>query len=299
MIGDVKEAFLRGKRMVDLYETPEDADVFCQIPLAIQNLVVPGLPGEAVVQKYFLDKLAELARVGKEDLPGKVKVLELEAEKETPCLRQWSQNNSLVNPHSIRFVDQLLPHSQREAAPDGGFGVHVDDLIFGGGLFFHLRMCVLFTLFDLGSFSILEEGFRDVYIGRELAVVPFLYDQHTAAAHLSENKSLFDQSKTELPEHALVPAGEAELRLIEERVGFGPSRAPIAYEETKKIPYCPLLAAEKHRMLQPVVYHVGQEVYAEKIKPLEEAEVTQYFEAREKAAGDRWKLRNVKSPLKG
>eukprot|EP00392_Amoebophrya_sp_AT5.2_P018619 g19196.t1 len=169
----------------------------------------------------------------------------------------------------------------------------------GGGLFFHLRLCLIFQTFDLGSFSFLTEGRRDVYIGRELTVVPFLFDQATVRASLDENKSLFEQSKIQLPEHAVITPSDAELRLVKERVGFEPLTEPTEYPETEKVPHCPLTIAEQYTMAHPVVYYMGQTIYAQKIKPLLEEEVTDYFRCREKAAGDRWKLRNIKSPFKG
>eukprot|EP00392_Amoebophrya_sp_AT5.2_P018104 g18569.t1 len=358
MIGDVSEAFLRGKRMIDMYDRPEDVEVYCQIPLCIQQLAVAGVPtlgecreldkalygqpdapyawettlnetasslgfvqsqvdpavwmyywnsserkiaalGEAAVTKYYYDKLADLAKIESTELKARVQCLENGAEQEVPRLRHWAQNTSLVNPNSIRFVDQLLPHHQREFPPSGAYGTHVDDLIHGGDLFFHLRMYVLFSSFALGSFSILEEGRRDVYIGRELTAVPFAFDQVMVKKRLDFNKSMMEQSKLELPDHALAVPSKAELDLVQERVGFGAEQALTDYAETEKIPYCPLVVGAKHRMLQPIVYYMGQDVYASKIKPLLEPEVTTYYRERARAAGNEWLLRSVKSPFKG
>eukprot|EP00392_Amoebophrya_sp_AT5.2_P017466 g17823.t1 len=358
MIGDVSEAFLRGKRMIDMYDRPEDVEIYCQIPTCIQHLAVEGLPifgecreldkalygqpdapaaweitlnetatsigfaqsqvdpalwmyflnafeqgtaaqGERTIDKYYYDKVAELAKIDVGNLKARAQCLEAGAEHKTPRLRHWAQNTSLVNPNSIRLVDQLLPHSQREVPPTGAYGTHVDDILHGGDKFFHLRMFVLFSNFSLGSFSILEEGCRDVYIGRELTVVPFSFDQFLVKNHLDANKSHMEQTKIELPARALVVPTAGELQLVEERVGFPPNTKLTEYAETKKIPYCPLVVGEKRRMIQPIAYYMGQEVYASKIKPLHEPEVTEYFKAKARAAGDKWKLRNVRSPFKG
>eukprot|EP00392_Amoebophrya_sp_AT5.2_P016463 g16725.t1 len=54
MLADIKEAFLRGKRMIDLYDRPEDIEIWCKIPDFMQQLDVPGVP--FLGQVRLLDK---------------------------------------------------------------------------------------------------------------------------------------------------------------------------------------------------------------------------------------------------
>lgn len=45
--------------------------------------------GDVVVEKYYHDKLADLAKLDRADLQGRVQCLEEGAEK-APCLRSWA-----------------------------------------------------------------------------------------------------------------------------------------------------------------------------------------------------------------
>eukprot|EP00392_Amoebophrya_sp_AT5.2_P017610 g17998.t1 len=358
MVGDIKEAFLRGKRMIQMCDRVDDIEVRCAIPSIVQSIEVSGCPvwgeardldkalygqpdapagweitfndhseqvgftqslvdpsvwmyflntherkvqeaGPAAVEKYFGDKVREIMSIPRDDLRARVRALEQGAEQESFCFRQWSQDNNLVNPQSVQFVDALLPHYQREHRPDGVYGTHVDDVLGGGGLFFHLRLFTLIDCFELGSFSILGEATRDTYVGRELAVMPFLFDQVRVAKHLEENAVKHKDSNLQLPAGAVVVPTEAELVLLEERLGVKRDAEATALPEATKIKFDPFVVAANHRMLSPVVYYIGQEIYADKIQPLSQTEVETYFSAREQAQGNKWRMGGCKSPFQG
>eukprot|EP00392_Amoebophrya_sp_AT5.2_P017237 g17566.t1 len=357
-LADVKEAFLRGKRLVELYDRPEDIEVWCKIPEIIQNLEVEGVPflgevrlldkalygqcdapcawettlwdnsemvgllqslsdpslwlyfanafecgimrkGDEMSTEYYCSKLKQLAAVPRDDLAGRVAILEEGSKPERLQHKEWARDTHLANPQSVRFCTELLPHEQFDHAPSGCFGVHVDDLLSGGDKMFHLRMFVLFDSFELGSFCILEEGRRDAYIGREVAVVPFLFDQKRVRAHLNDNSSHMIQGEVELPVGAVQEGTAEEVAAVEKRVGISSDTRPEQYPETTKISYDPMVVLSLHKMSTDVVYYVGQELYAEKITALTEEEVEKFYEKRRAANGNKWKLRECKSPFKG
>eukprot|EP00392_Amoebophrya_sp_AT5.2_P017662 g18061.t1 len=350
MIADIKEAFLRGKRMIELYDRPEDIEVWCKIPDLMQQLEVPGVPflgqvrlldkalygqcdapsssksyvdpslwlyyanaqerrvlaaGEEVTMKYYRDKVRELSGIPRDQMQARVLALEDGAEKEQKVLREWTRNTQLVNPQSVRLCDQLLPHFQYEEQPQGGFGVHVDDLLEGGSLIWHLRMFALFDCFELGSFCVLQPAQRDAYIGREIALVPMAYDQQRLREHFAKNQHHMEHSDIRLPEGALEEVSQEELDRLFTKTGVKRDVLPEHYPETEKIKYDPETVLQLHKIVEPVVYYVGQEVYATKIQPLGREEVEKgsqsikYFEAKLEAGENKFKQKQNKSPLRG
>eukprot|EP00392_Amoebophrya_sp_AT5.2_P017686 g18093.t1 len=355
---DILEAFLRGKRMIDMYDRRSDIEAFCHIPDEIQELHAQGVPvlGEArgmdkflygqkdapagwectlwdyslgigftqsmadpclflyfpnsveveilrrseqVQLKYYMDKVREVRQIENTNLAARVAVLEQGAESRQGALLPCELNKSFANPHSQLINDQLVPHCQREENPDGGFGVHVDDLWGGGGLIYWLRVLLLLDSVELGSFCWLDSGTRDCYVGRELTVVPQELDQWRMLQYLEQYQEQCGDSGIQFPPGALTAPTEEELANAERQYGVKRTTQPHEYREAEKLKYDPFDIPNRYQMRAEVVYYLAQEVYATKLSVLEEEEVNDYFLRRRRAGTNRFARKQVKSPFKG
>eukprot|EP00392_Amoebophrya_sp_AT5.2_P017946 g18374.t1 len=357
-LSDILEAFLRSKRMLDVYDRRADIEVLCHIPDEIQEIQIEGVPvlGEAkkmrgflygqkdapagweitlwdyslgigFVQsmvdpclflyypnsvelevlklpeetqvKYFHDKVHEVRKCEGSDLRGRVAILEQGAASRETTLVPCDLNKSFVNPHSQLINDQLVPHSQREEEPDGIFGVHVDDLWSGGGLMFWLRLTLLFDAVELGSFTYLQPGMRDSYIGRELSVVPAAIDRWKLQEYLGAHAERTAEAGITFPQAAVEAPSEDEVAAAEQQNKITRQMRPRDYPESPKVQFDPLLVPANYQMKQEAVYYIAQEAYAAKLSLLHKEEVEQYFEQRRRAGSNKWARKNVKSPFKG
>eukprot|EP00392_Amoebophrya_sp_AT5.2_P017701 g18108.t1 len=296
-LADVAEAFLKGKRMVDLYPQKCDQEVYMRVPEDIIELDEKKAVEEKYEKKYFAYKLSQLATIPSTDLRRRIEVLELHSAPYNSVLTPVQNNRGLLNPHSIMLHQQLMPHYQRREAPAGLAGTHVDDSMTSGRLLFYLRLVCLYEFFGLGSFTRLRPGYRDNFVGRELAVVPFGIDQWRVNDYLTKEQDRVELSGIELDEKATEVPPEAELVKIEERTNLSRHTDPVNYPLSSSVVLDRAMFLEDEPE-EEVVFYVSQQSYASKLATISHQEVDEFFQARARIAS-KWARKNLKSPIRG
>eukprot|EP00392_Amoebophrya_sp_AT5.2_P017582 g17963.t1 len=352
-LADVAEAFLKGKRMKDLYPLQQDQEVYMKVPEDIIELEVPevepldeaaqlekelcgqvGAPRgweeeqwdsnriAGLVQscldpslwlyflnqqerlavegkyekKHFAYKLSQIATVPSSDLRRRIEILELHSAPASMNVFSAQHSRSLLNPYSVLLHDQHMPHFQRSEAPAGMTGTHVDDSLSGGSLLFYLRLCCLYDFFGLGSFTRLRTGYRDNFVGRELATAPYDIDQWRVGQYLQKEHDRAELSGLELPEGAVEVPSEEKLVEVEERAGVSRHTNPVEYPLSPSLPLDPAMFLEQEDA-EPVVFYVSQQSYASKLQQVTYAEVDKFFQQRAQITS-KWARRNLKSPIR-
>eukprot|EP00392_Amoebophrya_sp_AT5.2_P019509 g20368.t1 len=353
-LADIAEAFLKGKKLSQLYAREADQRVFMKVPADILELHVPNVEplDEAIrlnkelygqkgaprgwetewwdanrttglrqsfldpslwiyhlneqerlavqggyAKKYFQYKLTQILTVPAENLRERVTILELNSNPTEVVMQQPRDSRGLLNPMSIELHNQLLPHCQRAEPPAGMLGTHVDDTLSGGKLLFYLRLICLYEHFGLGSFTRLQCGVRDNFVGRELAMVPYAVDQWRVKAYLDREEDMVLMSGLELDERAVDVFSEEELAVVEARTGVKRDVDPSQYTEATARAFDPWMFLDDE-MLEPVVIYVSQQSYAQKIDTVSDEEVNTYF--RRRVGANKWakKSGDIRSPIR-
>eukprot|EP00392_Amoebophrya_sp_AT5.2_P015342 g15544.t1 len=249
-------------------------------------------------RQYFTYKLSQILSVPASNLQKRVSILELHSEPEPLALQQPREGRGMLNPMSIELHNQMLPHCQRSEPPAGMLGTHVDDTLSGGKLLFYLRLICLYEHFGLGSFTRLQGGQRDNFVGRELQMVPYAIDQWRVKQYLLHESDMMELSGITLDESAVEDFTEEELQDVEARTGVTRDRDPTHYAEATARTFDPWMFLDD-QVEEPVVIYVSQQSYASKLTTVSDEEVNTYF--RRRVGANKWAKKNgdIKSPIRG
>eukprot|EP00392_Amoebophrya_sp_AT5.2_P017633 g18031.t1 len=249
------------------------------------------------VKQYFCYKLTQLLQVPSTHFRRRIEILDMHSEPDPVDYIPPRGQRSVLNPQTLVLHNQVMPHFQRRDPPAGMLGTHVDDTLSCGGALFYLRLFCLYDRFGLGSFTRLRYGTRDNFVGRELAAVPYEYDQKRVGDYLELEKDRVEASGIVLEEGAVeIPTADA-LKVVEERVGFGPDVATQQYPAAQSVPLDPFMFLDNEQPHE-VVYYISQQSYAERIKTISHEEVNEYF--RRRVGASKWQKINgsIRSPLR-
>eukprot|EP00392_Amoebophrya_sp_AT5.2_P018604 g19175.t1 len=248
--------------------------------------------------EHFKTKMAAISAVPPSALEQRVRVLELGSVPLVPDLTRLKSNVNVVNPRTLVLNEQVLPHVQRRDDPLGALGMHVDDSISGGKLLLHLRTAIVFQHFELGSFTTLGPGQRENYVGRELMVVPMVFDQWQLRQHLSANAVRVADSGFVPADGAIDQPTEDELAAAEQVTGLRRDTPVSECPMSESVAFDPMWYISNNHLSMPVVYYLSQTAYASRLNQLSDSEVRTYF-AKKRVTTNFWAKKELKSPIKG
>eukprot|EP00392_Amoebophrya_sp_AT5.2_P018804 g19432.t1 len=205
----------------------------------------------------------------------------------------------VVVPEAV--VNMTIPGvtmAERDEVPIGATAVHVDDSAACGHVIFYLRLAILYEYYELGSFTVLEPGTRDNYVGREIIVVPRCFDDYLVEQHLLSQPEQLEKAGLEFPRDVMGGISEEEYQTVEQATGIGRETEASDYPLAKSRTLDAEWFADNNEVPFEIVYHVSQASYAKKLQELTAEEVNTYFQKRGRAT-NKWLRRQLKSPIKG
>eukprot|EP00392_Amoebophrya_sp_AT5.2_P016217 g16474.t1 len=253
--------------------------------------------GYDAVKAYFYKQVEAIDLLDKQDTEGMASVLLGMKHDKLPEYKP-SSSPDFINPDTERLAQALTMRVQFKGTLVGAIGSHVDDTKSGGHLLFMLRLYALFRRFPLGSFCRLDPGRRDAFIGREEQCVPEVVDKFQMQQMLEAKKQEIAENKIEIPDEFLAAVDEQELQEAEKQYNIDRATKPHAYAKVDSIQVSAKVLEEGCRMQEEVVYVVGQENYATKVKPIEKEEVLEYFRQRD-LAKTKLQKKQVENPFRG
>eukprot|EP00392_Amoebophrya_sp_AT5.2_P017906 g18328.t1 len=253
--------------------------------------------GYEAVTEYFHKQVKAIDLLHKEDTEGMASVI-LGMQHEKMPEYKSSSSPDFINPETEKLAQALTMRVQFKGHLVGAIGSHVDDTKSGGHLLFMLRLCAIFRRFPLGSFSRLDPGRRDAFIGREEQCVPEEVDKFHMQQMLAEKQQEIDEHKIEIPDEFRVSVDEQKLQGLEKKYNIDRTVKPHKYTKVDSIQVSAKVLEEGCRMQEDVVYVVGQEGYATKVQPIEKQEVLDFFRQRD-LAKTKFQRKQVKNPFRG
>eukprot|EP00392_Amoebophrya_sp_AT5.2_P017815 g18232.t1 len=207
--------------------------------------------GEEEVKKYFWSKIAEIDQTDKHDTGKCREILCGQGDADHQYLTISPDSSSFQNPQSAAVTNALTTHYRRPGVILGAIGSHVDDTVSGGMLLFMLRIYSLFRKFPLGSWTKLEPGARDCFIGREVQCTPAIFDQKRLSEMLNSNKDEIEKFEIDIIEKYHKEVDETEVQRLEKKYETPHTLTPTEYKKAEASPFSAQLVDSENCCTEP------------------------------------------------
>eukprot|EP00392_Amoebophrya_sp_AT5.2_P016526 g16792.t1 len=249
------------------------------------------------VDEYYWDKVKQLDLLEAADVAGAASIICGGEQPVNKLPASVQVDSQFLNPETEGMAEALTMHVQEEGLLLGGIGSHVDDTVSAGHKLFMLRIYALFRKFPLGSFTKLDAGTRDNFIGRENHCMPAVVEQHQLNKAIDEHEEFLTDKDIRIQSFN-VPVDEEKLQAAEHRYNISRDQHSSTYPAAPKIACTAQNLFDGADMGDELVFVVSQESYAQKLRTIDRNEVEKFIVERNRAKS-KWQKKQLSNPFRG
>ncbi|CAD7964182.1 unnamed protein product [Amoebophrya sp. A25] len=281
---------------IGLTQSLIDPALFVYYPTENEQKAITA--GPACEEAYYREKLALMRKIPAVCVAERVRILDDGQTAGRVKQLQQAEDPQFLNQATVRIGRELFHHVQRPETPIGAMAVHVDDTVSSGWLIFYLRLAVLFERFTLSSWTVLEPGRRDAFVGREVVARPLVFDQLALVKEMAQTQAQREEQDFQPPAECFIAPSTEEVEHAEQVTGVRADVVVEDYPAAEQRKFDAALVPELNKLVVPVVYLFTQETYASKMQLVTREDVAKFMECRA-ATSSKFILKQLRNPFRG